>query len=1225
MKNLSSDLEIAIKNAIETLGFNVDIDSVDSDKLDSLMKSKSESFLYTKELILSWQNSINSPSDDKLKKYIQDLITAGESSIDDLRIALVKKIDTDVVNPEKLGVSIKAKQTIYKAINELNSALIQLKLQLDSEKIDLKNREFRRGYPEKFANQEFFPEKDYYKEWYNEEEDAVMICPKGTKGEIIVLDNLKIQLPAVPKNKKSILFHRYEKSEQYWRRQEPPKGLTPETEDEYAEYILEEFRRRREGVWFYNNGTPIWLCPAHYIGLQWNKMLDSGGYKEFRLAQRDMYYFTLACIVDPRCVGELFVKSRRTGFTESVIDFLVNDSTSMKNALMGITSKTGDDAQEAFLKYSYGVQNLPFFFQPVVKGKIDDRNKMEFGKVSENTREAKKKKDTSTDDYLNTKVDWMNSTTLAYDSKKLKRYLCDECFVEGTKILMADYTFKNIEEIKVGDYVLVEGDKKIKVHKTAQGYDNLYKIVQPYAKDYIVNSEHRLYLNKGNGRYKKETIIITPKEYLSMNNYQKRITTRVYSKGQNFTEKKLKIDPYIFGLWLGDGSSKSPKITVNDLDIEDLYKSIYDFADSIDCEINITNKKDSKCKDFYIKNKISKHANQYLGCSNIFKKLLLDLDVFNNKHIPSDYMFSSREHRLQLLAGLIDSDGHNSNKSYTIGMSRENIVKQIYTLCKSLGLDVSEIKEKTTNFNTKSYNISIQKSSDIKCKVKRKQTLDSVTYSSRRIKMDVEEFGYGKYYGITLDADNDDDRRLILEDYTITMNCGKREKPQNIIDHFNNVRPTMINGGRVVGKALLGSTANPKDKGGAEFETLYYGSDVRQRNENGRTTTGLYSYFLPAHKNMENFTDKYGVCHEIVEKGNSFINAQGVRTYMGSLQFLNNEFDSAKKMGAKFLNNVKRLDPITIEDAFRDEVRSQLFDIEKLNEQLSYNRNSNIESTLVSGNFAWKNGVKFTEVEWRPNPKGRFLLSWIPNEEYRNKFVMKNVFGVKTKCPTNVINGTLGADPYDKDSVVDSKLIDTDNGVQQNLGSRGAIHGLTGFNLNAPSNFFFLEYVCRPKDAETFFEDCLMACIFYSMPILVENNKQSMLEYFWRNGFRGYCTTRFDREINRLSADEKKLGGIPNSSQNMINAHWTAIESYINKYVGKYEISEGETPIREEGEIGSMPFNKTLMDWLNFDPKKRTDFDASISSGLCIMAINQHLYKPIEEKRTISLRFKSYS
>jgi len=547
MKGLSQDLEVAVSNAIDILGFVVDIDKVDSDELESIMKSKADSFLYSKELILTWQNSQNSPNDAKLKKYIEKLIKAGENSILDLRLGLRKKIDPDKVDAKNLGKAVKAKPILYKAITELDSGLIQLKLQIESNNFDLKAREFSRGFPEKFANQEFYPEKDYYKEWYNEEEDAVMICPKGTKGEIIVLDGLKIQLPAPPKNKKDILFSKLPIEEQYWRRQEPPVGLSPLTQDEYADYILEEFKRRREGLFFMNKGKCEWLCPAHYIGLQWNKMLDSGSYKEFRLAQRDMYYFTLACIVDPRCVGELFVKSRRTGFTEEIIDYFVNDSTSMKNALMGITSKTGDDAQEAFLKYSYGIQNLPFFFQPVVKGKIDDRNKMEFGKVSDNTKEAKKKKDTATDDYLNTKVDWMNSTTLAYDSKKLKRYLCDE--------------------------------------------------------------------------------------------------------------------------------------------------------------------------------------------------------------------------------------------------------------------------------------------------------------------------------------------------------AGKRIKPQNIIDHFNNVKPTMITGGRVVGKAFLGSTLNPKQDGGQEFEDLYWNSSVLKRNQNGRTTTGLYSYFLPAHHNMEDYTDKYGVCHQVVAPGDFFYNAQGNKKTIGSLQFLQNEFD----------------------------------------------------------------------------------------------------------------------------------------------------------------------------------------------------------------------------------------------------------------------------------------------------------------------------------------------
>jgi len=878
MKGLSQDLEIAIQDAIDNLGFAVDIDELNSDELDSLMKSKADGFTHTKGLILDWQNQQNSPSEKKLHKYISNLLKSGENSIEDLRKALRKKIDAE---SKKIGSSIKAKQAIYKYITELDSGLIQLRLQLESNNIDLKNRAFSRGFPEKFANQEFFPEKDYYKEWYNEEEDAIILDPKGTKGEIIVLDGLRIQLPLPPKNKKNILFSNLPVEEQYWRRQEPPKGLMPETEDEYANYILEEYRRRREGVFFMNKGKCQWLCPAHYIGLQHNKMLDSGGYKEFRLAQRDMYYFTLACIIDPRSVGELFVKSRRTGFTEEIIDYFVNDSTSMKNSLMGITSKTGEDAQEAFLKYSYGIQNLPFYFQPVVKGKIDDRNKMEFGKVSDNTREAKKKKDTSTDDYLNTKVDWMNSTTLAYDSKKLKRYLCDE--------------------------------------------------------------------------------------------------------------------------------------------------------------------------------------------------------------------------------------------------------------------------------------------------------------------------------------------------------GGKRLKPQNIIDHYNNVKPTMITGGRVVGKCFMGSTLNPKDSGGQEFEDLYWNSSVLNRNENGRTTTGLYSYFLPAHKNMEDYTDKYGICHEFLQPGEFFYNAQGIKKTIGSLQFLNNEFASAKRMGGRYYNNVRRLDPITIEDAFRDELQTQLFDVEKLNDQMAYNKKNNIEKTLVRGNFYWIDGIKFGKVGWKPNETGRFLVSWIPDKEHQNRFIEKQVFGIKTKCPVNNYSATLACDPYDKDAVVDSKLVSTESGVQHNLGSRGAIHGLTGFNLNfAPSNEFFLEYICRPKNAEMFFEDALMACIFYSIPMLTENNKQSMLEYFWRNGFRGYSTTRFDKDPMKLSADEKKLGGIPNSSPNMINAHWTAIETYIDRYVGHYTPTESETKIREVNAMGCMPFNKTLQDWLKFDPKKRTDYDASISSGLAIMAINQELYKPKEEKKKAVLTFRQF-
>ena len=218
MKNLSKDIEIAIMDAINGMTVDINVLDVDDDKLGRLMKSRIDAFSSTKEMIVLWDNSQNSPNNVKLRYYVEKLIVSGENTINVLRQTLRRKIKFSELDLEKHGTAIGSKPVIFRAINEINSGVIELKMQLESDKIDLKNREFQRGFPEKFANQEFFPEKDYYKEWYNEPEDAIMICPKGTKGEIIVLDNLRIQLPAIPTSKKKILFSDLPIEEQYWRR-----------------------------------------------------------------------------------------------------------------------------------------------------------------------------------------------------------------------------------------------------------------------------------------------------------------------------------------------------------------------------------------------------------------------------------------------------------------------------------------------------------------------------------------------------------------------------------------------------------------------------------------------------------------------------------------------------------------------------------------------------------------------------------------------------------------------------------------------------------------------------------------------------------------------------------------------------------------------------------------------------------------------------------------------
>ena len=160
-----------------------------------------------------------------------------------------------------------------------------------------------------------------------------------------------------------------------------------------------------------------------------------------------------------------------------------------------------------------------------------------------------------------------------------------------------------------------------------------------------------------------------------------------------------------------------------------------------------------------------------------------------------------------------------------------------------------------------------------------------------------------------------------------------------------------------------------------------------------------------------------------------------------------------------------------------------------------------------------------------------------------------------------------------------------------------------------------MEYIARPQTAEIFFEDVLMAMVFYGMPILAENNKPRLLYHIKRRGYRGYSMNRPDKLKARLSKTESELGGIPNTSEDIKQAHAAAIESYIEDHVGK---------INED--YGNMYFQRTLEDWATFDISKRTAHDASISSGLAIMACRKHLYRPapVRQKTKLNFGFSKY-
>ena len=265
-----------------------------------------------------------------------------------------------------------------------------------------------------------------------------------------------------------------------------------------------------------------------------------------------------------------------------------------------------------------------------------------------------------------------------------------------------------------------------------------------------------------------------------------------------------------------------------------------------------------------------------------------------------------------------------------------------------------------------------------------------------------------------------------------------------------------------------------------------------------------------------------------------------------------------------------------------------------------------IEQHLTRGSFHWKDGVKDSTVIWTPDRRGRFLVSWIPKRELQNRLVDKG--GVK--YPANDHLGSFGCDPYDISAVVGGR------------GSNGSLHGMTKFHMDeAPVNEFFLEYIARPQTAEIFFEEVLMACVFYGMPVLVENNKPRLLYHFKNRGYRGFCMNRPDRHFSKLSKTEKELGGIPNTSEDVKQSHASAIETYIEKHIGL----DLAGSYREPDMMGSMLFTRTLEDWAKFDINDRTKFDACISSGLAIMANQKHLYVAEKKSSKISINFTRYS
>ena len=373
------------------------------------------------------------------------------------------------------------------------------------------------------------------------------------------------------------------------------------------------------------------------------------------------------------------------------------------------------------------------------------------------------------------------------------------CFAKGTLVRMFNGTLKPIESIKVGDKVMnKDGNGYNSVIETHNGIDNLYTVHQARGIDYTVNSRHILSLKQTRAKQHKVAIPgykSAEKRRIEMlpfdksvihdfdisyykaqsKNFQKRYTG-FKNTDIKLQEKELTIDPYYLGVWLGDGCSiRWYDITNTDKEIIDFF---YSFAEQLGSEAYRVDKITHRIKvttKAYTKIRPSKGIENYC-------KAFKELGLIGNKHIPDEYIYNSKENRLKLLAGLIDTDGYKSGRNtLCITQKKECIIQAIEELCHITGFytngyrkEVATMKrEDGSIYKCEVYRIEINHN-DFKelsqyMKVERKKVFKECDRDYYASSIQIESAGIGEYYGFTLD----NSPYFLLKDGTVVHNSAK--------------------------------------------------------------------------------------------------------------------------------------------------------------------------------------------------------------------------------------------------------------------------------------------------------------------------------------------------------------------------------------------------------------------------------------------------------------------
>lgn len=353
-----------------------------------------------------------------------------------------------------------------------------------------------------------------------------------------------------------------------------------------------------------------------------------------------------------------------------------------------------------------------------------------------------------------------------------------KCMGIDTPILMYNGDIKMVQDIKVGDQLMGDDSTPRNVLSLARGREMMYDIIPTKGDKYTVNESHILSLkmssNYNNKKYnhpkKNDIHDVSLLEYLNLPKGFKHIL-KGYRVGVEFTSKDVDIEPYFLGLWLGDGTSRTTGITTLD---DCVINYINEYSERLNSRVVICDTNGTRCCTYSIVNSSTNKENNFKG-NNKLLNMLKNYNLLLNKHIPKIYKCNSRQVRLELLAGIIDSDGCESHGGYDIIQKNETLLDDIIYVARSLGFAAyKKVCKKSCMYKGEKkegvyYRTNIHgkglEDIPVKCERKkvepRRQIKDALNTGIKVEKREIDN-----YYGFELDGN----RRYLLGDYTVTHN-----------------------------------------------------------------------------------------------------------------------------------------------------------------------------------------------------------------------------------------------------------------------------------------------------------------------------------------------------------------------------------------------------------------------------------------------------------------------